>query len=142
MSATRTEQILARVAVVLAALPGVTVERYKGRALSAGDLPALIVAREGTQHDQSSFENVQTTAAFALRIYVTAGEGTETAADALHAAAHALLIADATLAGIGASTLRCVATESEPDELDAEYTRLVAHYQIDAWSAADLSTPV
>ena len=85
---------------------------------------------------------MQTTLSFALRCYVAASADTETAADALHLAAHALLIADLPLAAAGYSTLRCVATESDPDEFDTETTRLVAHYQIDAWSAADLSTPV
>ena len=145
MSASVAEQILARIKAVLAqpgALPGVLVERYTGATFDINRLPAIIVARESTQHDQASFENVQNTLGFALRCYVAASADTETAADALHMDAHARLISDATLATLGASTLRCVATESDPDELDTEYTRLTAHYQIDAWSAADLSTPV
>lgn len=144
MAASLTEQILARVAAVLkAGLPARTgLERYRGDAVGLSQLPCVVVRRAGTEHQESAFESDQVTTSFDLDCYTAAGEGTETAADALHIAAHAALTADAALGALGRYTLRCTGTESDTDRGETEFTRLVAHYQIDAWVLrADLTTP-
>lgn len=145
MSASRSETILARVAAVLLnATPARrAVFRYRGESFAPDELPAIVVHRISTEHQPGSFENDQVTTQFDLECLVAAGDGTETAADALHVAAHTVLQADAVLASLGKATLRCTGTDSDTDVADVEMTRLVAHYTIDAWVLqVDLSTPV
>jgi len=145
MSASRSETILARVSAALAnATPARrAVYRYRGESFAPAELPAIVVRRVATTIDAASFDNDQVTTQFDLECLVAAGEGTETAADALHVAAHTVLQADAVLASLGKATLRCTGTDSDTDVADVEMTRLVAHYTIDAWVLqVDLSTPV
>lgn len=143
MAASAAECILDRAfAVLTAGLPSRTrVERYRGDAQGIADMPCIVLRRQETRHDQAAFENVQVSTDFEIDCYVAAGEGTETAADALHLAAHVLLMADAELAALGRNTLACTGTELETDRADYEATRLTARYTIDSWVLqADLST--
>lgn len=143
MASSVTEQILARVEAVLkAGLPARTgLERYRGDAIGLAQMPWVVIRRVGTTHQESAFESDQITTAFDIDCYTAAGEGTEAAADALHMAAHAALTADGALAALGRYTLRCTGTESDTDRGETEFTRLVAHYQIDSWVLqGDLST--
>ena len=114
---------------------------FRGDAYSIGETPCVVLRRIGTRNEIAAFENAQATTEFDLECFVSAGEGTETAADALHLAAHAVLMADATLASLWPQHLACTGTECETDRMDREVTRLTAHYTIDSWVLqGDLST--
>jgi hypothetical protein len=60
---------------------------------------------------------------------VAVSDAWETAADALHMQVHALLAADATLAGLGRG-LRCSSTDSQGEGGERVVGRLTAHYQM------------
>ena len=146
MAASLTEQILARALVVLtgATAAGTNVQRGRADGIASDALPALTLRRVGTVNQLATFEADQQSTAFDLVIDVTAADqaAAESAADALHLAAHALLMADATLGTLGRYTLRCAGTDSEGEGADEDYYRITAHYEIDAWVLqADLATP-
>ena len=78
---------------------------------------------------------------FTLAIHTT-GAGWETAADALHMQAHALLLADATLAGKGRG-LRCIGTDVQDDSADQPAGRITARYQMQVFvSPGDLAVAI
>ncbi len=145
MAASVAEQILARVKAVLlnATSARRSVRRAPAGSLREADLPAIEIRRGGTEHQAASFENDQVTVGFEIDFLVSAAdtEGGETAADALHLEAHALLVADATLETAGKATLRLASTSGEPDQGETAFYRLTARYEIDAWVLrADLTT--
>lgn len=139
MSASVFELVLARVAAVLLAGPtaaGPNVFRARADAFGAGELPAINVRRGGTSGEALDVGNAEAhVLAFELACHAR-GSGWETAADALHMQAHALLAADATLAGLG-RLLRCTGTDAQNDSADQPAGTLTAGYELQIFVRAD-----
>jgi hypothetical protein len=130
MTASVSEQILARAKAVLigATAAGANVERGRDDAYAPEECPAINIRRADSQHEPLGSGVQRLTLAFDVDLFAR-GAAWETAADALHMAAHALLLADATLAGMGRG-LHCTGTEVTGDSADQPQGRLTAHYQI------------
>lgn len=125
------ELILARIAALLTAGPtaaGARVFRWRNDALSAAELPALIVERVGTEVESASFESAQTTLDFAVHHY-TQGSDWETTADALHMQVHGLLHADAQLSALG-QAMQLAGTKTQTESADRPAGRLTARYTL------------
>lgn len=124
------EQILARVHTLLLAadVAGGNVFRNRTDPLGEDELPGIKILRGATDTsahargiDRHRFE-------FSVAHLVT-GADVETQADALHMAAHTAVFADEPLAALG-SDLRCIGTDTVPDDADVDAYRLTARYQI------------
>ncbi|MBC2731380.1 hypothetical protein [Thiobacillus sp.] len=143
MPASLFETILARVATLLlsATAAGSNVFRGRDDAFDASELPAINIRRGTIPGDSAS---IHTTAQYQMGFSVffyAAGAAWETTADALHMQAHALLLADATLAGYGFN-LACISTAAEDGSEDGNYGRLEASYEMSVFvSQQDLTTP-
>lgn len=132
MSASVVEQILARVQVALlaAGISGLArVERARVDAFGAADLPALNIRRGGIDHERLGETGERLLVAFDLDHHVAVDDDWETAADALHMATHAALVADAPLAALGRG-LRCTGTDMQGDSADRVIGLLTARYQL------------
>jgi hypothetical protein len=129
MAASVVELILARVAAVLLAgstAAGSRVYRARDDAFADDELPAIVIRRGATDGEVIGEAGERVRLEFTLAFHVA---GSETAADALHVAAHALLLADATLASRGRG-LRCLGTEIQTDAADQPVAKLTARYQM------------
>ncbi len=146
MSASVIEQILARVATVLAAAAIVAsgrVYRDHSDAFAAEDLPAINIRRGSATIEPGDTGNTtaRIEAGFDIDIHASGTSATATAVDALHVAAQIAMMDDATLATLGKASLACTGTDIEIDTADREGARLTAHYTIAAWALQrDLST--
>lgn len=143
MAASVFELILSRVAAVLlsATAAGSNVYRARDDAFAAEELPAINVRRAATEGDVIGSGGERHVISFTLAFHAR-GAGWETAADALHMQAHALLMADATLAGKGRG-LRCTGSETQDDSADQPAGRLTARYQMQVFiRPGDLSVAV
>lgn len=143
MAASVFELILARVAAVLlsATAAGSNVYRARDDAFAQDELPAINVRRGDTEGDVIGAGGERHVISFTLAFHAR-GAGWETAADALHMQAHALLMADATLAGKGRG-LRCTGSETQDDSADQPAGRLTARYQMQVFiRPGDLSVAV
>lgn len=123
---------------------GRRVERARVASVAVADCPAISILRARVEHDRAAPENDQITVGFDLLITAAGAtpEAAEEAADALHVAAHAALLASTALTAMGRDTLRCTGTDVDADSLESAVVALTAHYQIDAWVLrADLTTP-
>lgn len=140
MSASITEQILARILVVLTGTTaaGPRVERGREDAFAEDEIPAINILRGDTETIPAALNADQVKLFFTLELYAAS----ETAADQLHAEAHQLLASDATLGPLTDHTL--INTGTESTGASASYTphRLTAHYEIAAWvSRHDITQP-
>lgn len=128
MAASVFELILARVqSALLAATPAADrVDRARDDAYADDELPALNIRRQDTGGDVIGSNGERHTLAFVLECEANGGE---TAADALHMAAHAVLMSDPHLAGAGRG-LRCTSTDTQTGGADRPVARLTARYQI------------
>lgn len=131
MAASVAEQILARVqAVLLNATPaGAHVERGRDDAFGDSELPAINIRRANTGHERLGDSGERVIVSFDLELHVATTGAWETAADALHMAAHAVLVADAPLAALGRG-LRCTGTDAQGDSADRVIGKLTARYQM------------
>lgn len=134
MAASVFEMILARVQALLLGATAAGVHVYLARedAFGADELPAINLRRENSNGDVIGNNGERHVITFALEIHVD-GADPETQADALHMAAHALLLADATLASRGRG-LRLTATETLPASADRTVARLTARYQMQVFT--------
>lgn len=132
MSASVTEQILARVLVVLtgSTSAGTHVERGRRDAIDPGELPALVITRESGAHDPVANDRERVLVQWSIDCFVR-GADWEAAADALHMQVHQALAADSALAVLGRG-LRCTETTPLAEEGDATSGRLTARYQMQA----------
>lgn len=131
MAASVFELILARVAALLLAGPtdaGTNVYRGRDDAFEAAELPALNVRRALSAGDVIGNNGERHVFTFSVTC-LARGAAWETAADALHMQAHALLVADSTLASKGRG-LRCTGTEPQDDSADQPAGRITATYQM------------
>lgn len=130
MTASRAEQILARVqACLLHATPaGARVERARQAAYADGEAPAINIKRDDVETTALANGREHNRQAFTIECYAQ-GDDYETAADALHVAAHAVLHADPNLAQLGKG-LRCTNTSMSGDEAEFAAGRLTARYEI------------
>lgn len=128
MSASVFEQALARAqSALLAATPAADrVDRARDDAYADDELPALNIRRQDTGADAIGNGGERHILAFTLECHV---QGGETEADALHMAAHEVLLADPQLATAGHG-LRCTSTEIQTAVADFPSARLTARYQI------------
>lgn len=132
------EQILARILIVLETSTAVTVARSREDALGSDELPGIILRRLSTQTAALSLAFDEVKLEFDLDLYAT----TEAAVDSLHAEVHAALAADVTLGQISNNTLFNTGTDSAGDGADSNYYRLTAHYEISAWvTRTDITQP-
>lgn len=131
MATSVAEQILARVqAVLLNATPaGAHVERGRDDAFGDSELPAINIRRASTGHDRLGDSGERVVVSFDLELNVATQGDWETAADALHMAVHAVLVADTTLAALGRG-LRCTGTDAQGDSADRVIGKLTARYQM------------
>jgi len=131
MAASVAERVLARVqAVLLNATPaGAHVERGRDDAFGDSELPAINVRRADTTHERIGETGERVVVSFDLELNVATLGDWETAADALHMAAHAVLVVDTTLAAL-ARGLRCTGTDAQGDSADRVIGRLTARYQM------------
>ena len=130
MSTSRAEQILAR---VQAALLGVTpagprVERARQAAYSDTEALAINILRGDVETTALANAREHNRLSFTVECYAQ-GDDYETATDALHVAAHAVLLADPILAQLGKG-LRCTNTSMSGDEAEFAAGRLTARYEI------------
>lgn len=141
MAASVIEQILARVKAVLlgATAAGQRVYRSRDDAFAVDELPAINIRRAGTTHDEQDLGNsvFRVAVEFTLEIHVAQAADPETAADAIHQAAHAALLADATLLTYGKASLTCTGTDLQTGTADRLATLLSAQYQLYAWAQHD-----
>lgn len=132
MAASVFELIVARVYAVLLAGPtdaGTHVFRGRDDAFGDIELPALNIRRASTSGEPEDVADVELhQIAFTVACHAR-GATLETSADALHMQAHALLMADSTLAGMGRH-LRCTATEIQDDSADQPAGVLTASYEM------------
>jgi hypothetical protein len=129
MAASVVELVLARVAAVLLAgstAAGSRVYRARDDAFADDELPAIVIRRGATDGEVIGEGGERVRLEFTLSFHVA---GSETAADALHVDAHALLLAEATLASRGHG-LRCLGTEIQTDTADQPAAKLTARYQM------------
>ena len=145
MAASVFELILARVASVLlggSTAAGSNVFRARDDAFADTELPALNIRRANTSGESEDVHDVELhQAAFTVAVHAR-GAAWETAADALHMQAHALLLGDATLAGLG-RPLRCTDTDSQSDSADQPAGILTASYEMQVFvHAASLSAAI
>jgi hypothetical protein len=124
------EQILARINFVLkgATAAGSNVERGRDDAWAPEECPAINIRRAEGQNAPLGSGAERVLQQFDVDVFAR-GAGWETAADALHMAAHALLLADTPLSAMG-NGLRCTGTALQSDSADAPLGRLIARYQI------------
>jgi hypothetical protein len=143
MSSSVFELIMARVQAVLlsATAAGANVYRARDDAFSSDDVPAINIRRAETAGDVLGTGGERHLVAFSLGCFAE-GDDWETAVDSLHMQAHALLLADATLATLGHG-LRCTATDAEVDSADQPAGRLNARYQMQVFvRPGDLTTAI
>lgn len=131
MAASVAEQILARVAAVLTGATDAAARVYRGRldAFADEEYPAINVRRASTSEDAVAQNGSRIIVGFEIDHHVDGSADWETAVDALHMQAHAVLAADATLATMGHG-LRCTGTDAEGDRADRVVGRLTARYQM------------
>ncbi|MDI6748248.1 MAG: hypothetical protein QMD17_14010 [Rhodocyclaceae bacterium] len=131
MTASVIEQILARVHVALLGTTPASTNVYRGRddAFDQAELPAINIRRTGTGHDRLGDSGERISVGIELDLHVATLGNWETAADALHMAAHAVLVADAPLAALGRG-LRCDGTDAQGDSADRVIGKLTARYQM------------
>jgi hypothetical protein len=131
MAASVVEQILARVAAVLTDATDAEDRVERGRVDSvADDNRAALNIRRGPSNDEPLGERGgRLMVLWDIDHLVAVSDAWETAADALHMQVHALLAADATLAGLGRG-LRCSSTDSQGEGGERVVGRLTAHYQM------------
>lgn len=137
------ELILSRVlaALLTATDAGPRVARAREDAYGEDELPAINIRRAETSHDVLGASGDKVVVAFDLELTVR-GAGYETAADALHMQAHAILNADAVLASKGRG-LRCLSTSIETVSTDQPVARLTARYQMQVFvRPGDLATAI
>ncbi len=145
MAASVFELILARVAAVLlggSTAAGSNVFRARDDAFAATELPAINVRRAATSGDDGDVHDVELhRVTFSVSCHAL-GAAWETSADALHVQAHALLLADATLAGLG-RLLRCTGTDIQDDSADQPAGVITATYEMQVFiHAASLSAAI
>lgn len=131
MAASVVEQILARVKAALlnATDAAGRVERGRPDAVAIDDQPTLNIRRVGSNEDPMGDRGGRVLATWDIECLVAVDEDWETASDALHMQAHAVLAADATLAALGRG-LRCSGTDAQGDSAERVIGRLTAHYQM------------
>lgn len=124
------ESFLARVQTLLlsATAAGTQVYRARNDALGLDEMPAIDVRRVDTSGAAVGTNGERHVLTFSLACYA-AGSAWETATDALHLAAHELLLADITLNSQGRG-LRCTSTEMQDGSADQPAGRLTATYQV------------
>lgn len=131
MAASVIELILARVAAVLlagATAAGSRVYRARDDAFEDAELPAINIRRGAAEGDVIGNTGERLRLDFTLAFHVS-GTSPETTADDLHMAAHALLMADATLS-IRGRGLHCQSIDVQTDSADQPAARLTARYQM------------
>lgn len=142
MAASAHEAIQARAKAVLLAAgtaAGTRIERGRPAAYSPAETPAINLRRSTGQMQAYGRGADQAALEFELDHYVR-GDDWETAADALHMAAHAALLADATLAGL-CKGLRCAVTNTRAEAGDQTLGQLTATYHCQALLAPATLTP-
>lgn len=117
-----------------------TVSRRRQDAYSIDELPAIEVARGEWSSEPYAQDVERATATVRLAFIVADADPAEAALDALHQAAHAVLLQSAGIAALG-TRLRCTdTTEPEYAAGDPDAARMTATYQLQTLiSAADLS---
>lgn len=143
MAASVFELILARVGSLLlsATAAGTRVYRARDDAFAPDELPAINVRRADTSGDVIGNSGERHILSFSVAC-MARGPGWETAADALHMQAHALLLADTQLASKGRG-LRCTSSEVQDDSKDQPAGRITANYQMQIFiRPGDLSVAV
>lgn len=130
MPASLFETILARVATLLlsATAAGSSVYRAREDAYGDDESKAINLRRQPSSADVIGSNGQRDVLTFDLEFFAR-GAAWETDADSLHMEAHALLLADATLASL-VRGLRCTGTEPQGDSADSPAGRLTAHYQM------------
>lgn len=122
------EQILAQVQSTLLTA-GIVADRvFRGRRapLDGEEFPAIKIKRGPSDSSSHATRVERVRFEFLVSHLVLDGE---TSVDALHVAAHAVLMSDAALGSIGYD-LRLLATDTESDEADITADVLTARYQI------------
>jgi hypothetical protein len=134
MSASVTEQILARVKAVLNGTTSAGRNVWRGRVDALGDdeLPGINVHRASGSSDVLGNNAERSLIGFDIEHQVSAVAEWETAVDALHMEVHARLMADAQLAALGRG-LRCTGTDPQSDSADRVAGKLTARYQMQAF---------
>jgi hypothetical protein len=132
MTASVIEQILARVHVALLGATPAGANVYRGRddAFSDSELPAINIRRTGTGHDRLGDSGERISVDLELDLHVATLGNWETAADALHMAAHAVLMTDVPLTAALGRGLRCDGTDAQGDSADRVIGKLTARYQM------------
>lgn len=130
MPASVTEQILARSKAVLlnATAAGAHVFRGREDPFSEEEIPCLNIRRADGERQAVGTNGDRGFVFFELDCIVK-GDDWETTADALHMAAHALLVDDAQLNALGRG-LRCVSDSCRGEGGDQTTGKLTARYQM------------
>jgi hypothetical protein len=137
MTASVAEQILARVKDALIGATSAGTQVYRGRvdnfASDEDALPALNIRRREIPFENQAANIERALIAFEVEHFEqdTSEDGWETAIDALHMEAHAVLTTDAELALLGRG-LRCTNTNTEAAANDRIVGKLTAQYQMQA----------
>lgn len=130
---TRFEQILERVQAILltASLEDVGAHVFRDRedALPEAELPAIKVLRGQVDPQAWAAGADRTRMEFRLEIIVS-GENRETHLDAIHKAAHDVLLADVTLGGLGQGLRFSGSEEPEHAAGDPPAARMRVRYEI------------
>jgi len=126
--------------VLRAGVLGATVSRRRQDAYAIEELPAIEVSRGEWSSEPYAQDIERATATVRLTFIVADVDPAETALDALHQAAHAVLLQSPDIAALG-NRLRCTdTTEPEYAAGDPDSARMTATYQLQTLiSAADLS---
>lgn len=143
MSASIIEQILAHAAAALDGTTAAGANVFRGRvdALAAEDIPGINIRRVPHGEEALAQTAQRLVVEFDVECFVDDSADWETAADALHMQAHAVLAADAQIAALGKG-LRCTGTDPQGDSADRVIGKLTAHYRIQALvRPGDLTRP-
>lgn len=127
MAASLIEQILARAAAALVG-SATTVARGRQDAFAPEEHPVLNLCRGNSPAKIAGERSDDITVSWEVHCHVR-GADWETTADALHMAAHAVLMQDATLATLG-HRLRCIETDAQADAAEQTAGKLIARYQM------------
>lgn len=144
MPASIAEQILARVFAALLDATTAQGQVFRARedAFAQEDTPALNIRRAGATDEPLGNGGSRWLVQFDIEFHIGDDPGWETAADALHMEAHAILAADALLNTLGRG-LRCTNTDTASDSADRVVGRLTARYQLQVFvRPGDLTRPI
>jgi hypothetical protein len=135
MATTQREQILARLVVLLAAVPGVVmVERSRRVAVDRDQTPAILI-RPDVDEVERYGQSTDRHGLVAVIVVETRGDPWDAVADPIVAALHTLVMRDPAL--LAMADVRLMSREPEDTEADATAGQDALHYRFTYLSRAD-----